>query len=94
MRITKVKASTVGISTPTLTFNLEERSYGSVNSAGVEILSSDLVADADGQETTDFANPSQEYIEINDYIVFTTNTSAESGETHSVTVTVFYELLN
>jgi len=93
IQITKVKATVIGTTTPTLTFNLEERNDGSLNSSGVDILASDLVADADGAESTDFSNPSQEVMEANDFLVFTTAGGAESGTVNSVTCTVYYNTL-
>lgn len=41
--------------TGTVTFNLEHRAYGSAFAAGTDILSSDLVADSDGQSTAVFS---------------------------------------
>lgn len=88
IRITKVVAAVIGVSTPTLTFNLEERSKNQLNSTGTQILTSSLVATATGAETEDFADPSSDQT---DYIVFTTSTSAQSGTVYSVTVTAYYE---
>lgn len=93
IQITKVKATVIGSATPQLTFNLEERNDGSLNSAGTDIMASDLTATATGAETTNFANPSQEVLEVNDFLVFTTGASAQSGTVDSITVTVFYNTI-
>lgn len=94
IEITKVKSTAMGTGGSTLTFNLEERNYGSLNSTGATLLISDMIATLDGVETTLFSNPSAQTIEPNDYIVFVTGINAESGTINSLTCTIYYNLVD
>jgi hypothetical protein len=85
--ITEVQATVMGSSTPTLDFNLEERAYGSLGSAGTDVFSSDQTADADGITIDSFNNAG---IAQDAHIVFTTGTSSESGTVDLITITVWY----
>jgi hypothetical protein len=94
IEITKVKSTAIGTGGSTLTFNLEERNYGSLNSTGTTLLISDMIATLNGVETTLFSNPSAQTIEPNDYIVFVTGINAESGTINSLTCTIYYNLVD
>ena len=86
--ITSVRAAVVGSSTPTLTYNIEERAYNTINSAGTDIYASDQVADADEEIETAFSNDA---IAANNRLVFTTGAGAESGTVDQITLTIYYE---
>jgi hypothetical protein len=77
----------MGSDTPALAFNLEERAYASLNSAGTDVFASDQTADEDGIEINSFSNAE---IAANAHVVFTTGTSAESGTVDRIHVTVYY----
>ena len=83
--LTQIKAFVIGATS--LAFNLEERGEATGGSAGTDVMDSELVADVDGVETTSFSNAA---LDAEDYLVFTTGTSAETGTVTSITVTVFY----
>lgn len=82
--ITKVQATTIGSSTPTLTYNIEERAYASYNSAGTDIFAADKTADSNGDEQTSFSNAG---IAASAGLFLTTGAGAESG---TVTGLVLY----
>jgi hypothetical protein len=84
--ITQVNATVIGSGTPTLTYNIEERTWGSLGSAGTDIFT-DQTAAAGGTETTTLTNAE---IDAEDHLVFTTGTTAESGTVSLITVTVYY----
>jgi hypothetical protein len=90
VEIVQVNATVMGSDTPTLDFNLEERAYASLGSAGTDVFGSDQTADADGFESTSFSNPQ---LAAKSHLVFTTGTSAESGAVDLITVTVYYRKL-
>lgn len=86
--ITAVRACVLGTSTPTLTFNIEERPWGTdINTAGTVITSSAMVADADGLEQTSFSNAG---IAAKAHLVLTTGTSAATGSVLSLVITIDY----
>lgn len=61
--VTEVSAYT---NTGTVTFNLEERAETTPNTAGTDVMTSDLAADSDQQETGTFSNAA---IDRNDWLV-------------------------
>ncbi len=65
---------------------IEERTWGSLGSAGTDIFT-DQTAAAAGTETTTLTNAE---IDAKDHLVFTTGTTAESGTVDLITVTVYY----
>lgn len=87
--IIKVLATVNGTSTPSLTYNIEERAWGSYNSAGTDIYSSDQAADADGEEETSFSNAG---IAAKAKLYFTTGASSESGTVNYIAIDVIYRI--
>ena len=71
----------------TVTFNLEERDEDNPSVNGVKVLEDDLVATRAGITSTLFSNAS---ISQNNYIAFTTGTSAETGVSNNLTITIRY----
>jgi hypothetical protein len=90
IEIKQVNAAVMGASTPTLLFNLQKRSWGSLASAGTNIFASSQTATATGLETTTF---SVNTLSAKDYLLLTTPTSAESGVVGLVVITVYYEVI-
>jgi len=86
--ITGVHAAVMGSSTPSLTYNIEERAKGSLGSAGTDVYSSDQAADATGEDESSFANAS---IAAGAHLVLTTGASSESGTVDLITGVVYYE---
>lgn len=87
--ITRVEAAVIGATTPTLTYNIEERQGGDIGSGtGVDIYATDQVADQNGEIETSFNNAS---IAARAYLVFTTGATPESGTVGSITFTVYYK---
>lgn len=85
--IKQVRATTMG-SSGTLAMNLQERAYGSLASAGTDIMST-TTADSTGELVTSFSNAG---IAANAHIVLTTNSSsAEGGTTDLVVVQIVYQ---
>lgn len=82
-----IRATAIGSSTPTLTYNLEERAYASLNSAGTDVFAADVIADGDGLQSTSFNNAS---IAAGSPLFFTTGSSAESGTVTAVHITIVY----
>ncbi len=78
--ITEVSAYT---NTGTITFNIEERAEVTPNTTGVDVITSDLVADTDQQETGTFSNAA---IDINDWLVLTIVSITGDPTVFSVTV--------
>jgi len=87
--IVQVDAAVLGSGTPTLTFNLEERAWASLASAGTDVFSSDQIADADGIQISG-ATLSNAGIAAEAHLVFTTGASAQGGTVEQITVTVYY----
>jgi hypothetical protein len=86
--ITAVRSSVLGSSTPTLTFNIEERPWGTdITPAGTVITSSAMTADADGLEQTSFSNAG---IAAKAHLVLTTGASAASGTVDALVITIDY----
>lgn len=83
--ITSITACTRGTSTPTVTFNIEERALTSLNSAGTDVFSSDQVATSSCISTTTFSNAG---IAANAHWVLMP--SADSGNTEEMVITVQY----
>lgn len=72
----------------TVTFNLEERGETTPNTAGTDVMSSDLVADNDQQETGTFSNAT---IDRNDWLV---PTVSATGDVAIFSITVRYVKTN
>lgn len=72
-----IRATTLGSSSPALTYNIEERAYGSMASAGTDIYSADQSADSNGEIETVFSNAG---IAADAHLVFTTATTVETGQ--------------
>ncbi len=85
--ILQVSASVVGSSTPSLTYNIEERAFGSLGSAGTDIYATDEAADDNGEDEVTFTNSS---IAAKAHLVFTTGVTAESGTVDYVTFVIYY----
>lgn len=83
--ITKIKAYAIGGTS--VTFNIQERAETTPNSAGTNIMTSSLVADSDGAETTTFSNAG---IAAYAHLFFVA--SAMSGTVTSVQVTIEYTI--
>lgn len=84
--ITEISAYT---NTGTVTFNLEERVETTPNTAGTDVIGSDLVADDDQQETGTFTNAA---IDRDDWLVPTV--TSISGDPTIFTITVRYVKTN
>jgi hypothetical protein len=88
--ITAIRASVLGTGTPTIAFNLEERPWGTdITTAGTNITSSAMTADADGLEQTSFSNAG---MAAKAHLVLTTAGSGVVGGTtqDALVVTVEY----
>lgn len=72
----------------TTTFNLEERAETTPNTAGTDVMGSDLVADNDQQETGTFSNAA---IDRNDWLV---PTVSATGDVAIFSITVRYVKTN
>lgn len=84
--VTEVAAYT---NTGTVTFNLEERGEATPNTAGTDVMTSDLVADNDQQETGTFSNAA---LDRDDWLVPTI--TSISGDPTIFTITVRYVKTN
>lgn len=74
-----------------VTYNIEERSWASLGSAGTDIYSSDQAADTNGEiEVANTINNA--IIDATDHLVFTTGSSAASGAVDAITITVYYTI--
>jgi hypothetical protein len=78
----------MGRNTPTLTFNIEERAYGSLGSAGTDVMTSDLQASATGQDRTG-SGLGNAAIAAQAHLVFVTDTSAASDDDDVDFITIF-----
>ena len=85
--IKSVRATAMG-TTPTLTYNIEERAWAGLASAGTDIYGSDQAADADGEIETAFSNAS---IAAGAHLVFTTGAGAETNTVTLIQITVYYQ---
>jgi len=86
--ITTIDATIQGSgAAPALAYNLEERAYAGLASAGTDVLTTDASADADGTESTSFANAG---IAAKAHLVFTTGATPETDTVTAITVTVYY----
>lgn len=84
--ITIVQVNGTIIGGTSLVYNIEERAYGSANSAGTDIMADSTAVQA-GTEVTSFTNPS---IATKAHLFFTTGASAQTGTVNYITVTVYY----
>jgi len=83
IRITVAGAAAIG-----LVWNIEERAWASLASAGSRCFTNDLYADADGLQASNFSNAT---IAANAHVVFTTPASnAETGTVDLVTGVIRY----
>lgn len=85
--ISKVCATVIGSSTPSLSFDLEARDWAFLNSAGTKLANVGFVSDADGTEVTSFDDAS---IDSDSHLVFVTGSSPESGDVSLITLSVQY----
>ena len=83
--VTRIVGATNGANT--VTFNVEERLETTPNTAGTDVMASDLVADSDTQVETSFSNPN-----IDQYNWLTVSISAISGTPGYLSVTIIYNL--
>jgi hypothetical protein len=82
--ITKVTGTILGGTS--FTFNIEERSATTLNSVGTDVMTSDLAADQDGENTTTLSNAG---IALGAFIVLAA--SAISGTVNQVVVRIDYK---
>ena len=87
--INEVRATALGTSTPTYTFNIEERAWTSLNSAGTDLFGADQTATSGGVIITGLSN---EGITAGAHLVFTADASADSGTVNYVTVAGYYTI--
>lgn len=85
--ISQINAAVIGSDTPQLVFNLEERLWGSLNSTGTKIFSSNKTASAAGIELTTFSHAT---LAAKSYLVLVMPSGPESGSVTSVMVTVTF----
>lgn len=78
--VTEVAAYT---NTGTVTFNIEERAEATPNTSGTDVMTSDLVADTDQQETGTFSNAT---LDRNDWLILTIVSISGEPTIFSVTV--------
>jgi hypothetical protein len=88
LTIVKVVAAVMGTSSPALSYNIEEREWGSLNSAGTDIYAVDQSADENGEIETSFSNAD---IETESHLIFTTGSGAETGTVTLITGAVYFE---
>jgi hypothetical protein len=81
MTLYDVYAYAIGSSTPTLTFNLEERAAATINTAGVDIFGAPVTATAAGAHLTTFANAG---LAAGSHIWWKTGAAAETGTVDEV----------
>lgn len=84
--ITEVSAYT---NSGTVTFNIEERGETTPNTAGTDVMTSDLVADTDQQETTTFSNAT---LDKNDWMALVI--TSITGDPTLFGVTIYYVKTN
>jgi len=84
--ITEVSAYT---NTGTVTFNIEERGETTPNTAGTDVMTSDLVADDNQQETTTFSNSG---IARDSWLIL--NVTSKTGDPTIFGVTIRYVKAN
>jgi len=86
IKLNRIVATVLGSSTPQLSFNIEKRIASSFNSAGTDILDSDMTATSSGAE----AIVPDNIVDSNYYLFFTTDVGAESGTVDYITVTIYF----
>jgi hypothetical protein len=84
--VTEVSAYT---NTGTVTFNLEERAETTPNTAGTDVMTSDLIADDDQQKTGTFSNAD---LDRNDWLVLVV--ASITGDPTIISVTIRYVKIN
>jgi hypothetical protein len=85
--ILQVDLTAMGTSTPTLACNVEERAFGSYNSAGTAITASAMTATGTGLSQTDFSNAA---VAARAGLFLTTGASAESGTVNFLMGTIYF----
>ena len=87
--ITKVSAAIMGSGAdPSLDYNIEERAWGALGSAGTDLLSSDETVDTSGVIVTSFANAG---ITKMSHLVMTSGTdSPDSGTVNLIQGVIYY----
>lgn len=87
--IKSIRATVIGATTPALAYNIEERAWGSLGSAGTDVYSTDQSADADGEIETTLNNAG---IAAGAHLVFTTAASSvETGTVNLIQLTIYYQ---
>lgn len=89
MTIVQVDCTAIGTGSPSLTFNIEERVWGSFNLAGTNITSSPMVAGETGIEVASFSNPE---IDAHAALFLTTGVSSAVGTVDYIVGTVYYTI--
>lgn len=87
MAITLVQVDAACLGGTNITYNIEERAWGSLASSGTDIFASDQVADTTGEQETSFSNAG---IAAEAHLVVVP--SAESGNPDAFTATIYYSL--
>lgn len=90
IEILEVRATTFSTNSGTLGYMLEERAYGSLNSAGTDIFAADQEADTDGEIETSFSNPG---ISAAAFVALVCGTGAETGTVADTTFLISYRLV-
>ena len=83
--IVQIHAVVMGSDTPILTYNIEERTKGSIGSVGTDIYASDQTANASGEDEISFSNPG---IAAGAHLVLCP--SAESGTVELIHGIIYY----
>ena len=89
MTIVQVDCTAIGSGSAALTFNIEERVWGSFNSAGTNITASPMVANKSGIEVTSFSHPS---IAAHSALFLTTGTAAAVDTLDYIMGTIYYTI--
>ena len=85
--IIQVDLTAIGTGTPTLAVNIEERAFGSYNSAGTVITAAAMTAVGAGLSVTTFSNAG---IAARAGLFLTTGASAESGTVNFLMGTIYF----
>lgn len=89
IKLSRVDAAVMGSESPALTFNIEERAFGAIGSAGTAVWTEAPVADADGITILTFNN---EDISANAYLVLVpSGETPESGSVDNITITLYFD---
>lgn len=86
--LVELNATASGVaSSASLSFNLQRRDFGAINSAGVDIFTASQVGTTTGLSQTSF---STSVIAAKNHLMFTTGSGAESGSVNYFSVTLYY----